>query len=102
ITTFQRPRLVAGKIGLAAQYEDRSDGRASFAQIAQPFYSLEAKSSWSLSGDTRRERILRFFQGSDVAGDTLQHRYSNLNAAVGWAPLATSRKYFRWGVTAQL
>jgi len=102
ITTFQRQRLVAGKIGLAAQYEDRSDGRAGFAQIARPFFSLESKSSWSLTGDARQERILRFFGGSDVAGDTLQHRYTNLNAAVAWAPRATSRRYFRWGVMAQL
>src|SRR5258706_4135866 len=99
---FRQPRLFAGRVGLAAQYEDRSDGRLGFTELSRPFFSLSARSSWRVGAEARSERILRFFGGSDIARDTLQHRFAVGYSALGWALRAGTGGYLRVGVSGQL
>jgi outer membrane protein assembly factor BamA len=38
--SFRRPRLFAGKVGLGAAYENKSDGHTAALALEQPFFSL--------------------------------------------------------------
>lgn len=95
--TFRQPRLLAGRVGLALVYEDRSDGSLAFAQLSRPFFSLSGRSAWLVDGQTRRETILRFFEGADSPGEILQRRYSLGYGTVAWALRATPAGYLRVG-----
>jgi hypothetical protein len=101
LTTFQRQRLFDNRIGLAALYDDRSDGREVYGQIALPFLSSTARASWYLAADDRQDRVLRFFDGEVDPREILQRRYWNLNAGVAWAAATTSRGYVRFGLLGQ-
>ncbi|MGH7498342.1 MAG: POTRA domain-containing protein [Gemmatimonadales bacterium] len=99
---FRRPRLFAGRIGVGAQYEDRSDGRLAALLIEQPFFSLATRSAFSLSGEDHDERVLRFFEGARVARDTLSRRFTIARGAAAWALNASERGFMRFGVQAQV
>jgi hypothetical protein len=99
---FRAPRLLPGRTGLQAQHQDRSDGRLDFAALSKPFYALSDRWSWSLAIDDRRNRILRFFNGSADARDSLQRRYTNGFGSSAWALHASSRGYLRLGVSGQI
>lgn len=99
---FRRPRLFAGRIGLGAQYEDRSDGRLAAGLLEQPFFALTTPWAFSLSGEDHDERVLRFFDGQRVARDTLSRRYTIARGATAWALRASERGYLRLGVQAQV
>ncbi len=75
---FRRPRLFAGRIGIGAQYEDRSDGRLAALLLEQPFFALTSPFAFSLSGEDHDERVLRFFDGRASgerhAEPTVHHR----------------------------
>jgi hypothetical protein len=102
LLNFRRPRLFAGKVGIDLQYDNRSDGRAYYAQVAQPFFSLSSPFAFRADFDHREERILRYFEGEPLARDTLQRRYTLAGAAASWAISAGSSGYLRWGVQGQL
>jgi len=97
VLAFRRPRLFAGRIGLAAQYEDRSDGRLAALLIEQPFYALTSPWAFALSGEDHDERVLRFFDGDPVARDTLSRRFTIARGAAAWALSASERGYVRLG-----
>lgn len=99
---FRQPRLFVGRVGLAAQYEDRSDGRLSALVVEQPFFSLTARSAFRLEGQDSDERILRFFNGEDDASDSLSRRYSLVRGSAAWALRASTRGFLRLGVLAQV
>ncbi len=99
---FRKPRLIAGRIGLGAQYEDRSDGRVAALLLEQPFFALTSRHAFSLSGEDHDERVLRFFDGQRVARDTLTRRYSVARGAAAWALGASERGFLRVGVQAQV
>ena len=99
---FRAPRLLPGRIGLTLQHQDRSDGSLQFAALSKPFYTLTDPLSWSLALDTRRNRILRFFQGSDEARDSLQRRYTLGVGSAAVALKASPRRYLRLGVMGQV
>jgi hypothetical protein len=99
---FRRPRLFAGAVGLGALYENRSDGRLSALALEQPFYSLTSRRGFRIETEDRDERVLRFFDGSNVARDTLTHRFTLVRASAAWAARGTSEGYLRWGVQAQV
>jgi len=100
--SFRRPRLFAGKVGVAAVYEDRSDGRISALVVDQPFYSLTSRFAFRVETEDRNERILQFFNGSDVASDTVTHLFTLARVSTAWATHASYEGYFRWGVQAQV
>jgi hypothetical protein len=99
---FRRPRLFAGKIGLGAQYEDRSDGRLAALILEQPFFSLATRHAFSISGEDHDERVLRFLDGQRVARDTLTRRYSIGRIATAWALHASERGFLRLGAQGQV
>jgi hypothetical protein len=102
LTTFQRQRLFDNRIGLAALYDDRSDGREVYGRLELPFLSLASRASWSLSADDRNDRVLRFFEGEVDPREILQRRYWTVNGGVAWAAVATSREYLRVGLLGQV
>lgn len=99
---FRQPRLLAGRVGLAAQYEDRSDGRLNALAIEHPFFSLTSPFAFRLEGQDSDERVLRFFNGEDDASDSLSRRYSLVRGSAAWALRASSRGFVRLGVQAQV
>ncbi|MCL4864298.1 MAG: hypothetical protein KJZ47_00305, partial [Gemmatimonadales bacterium] len=99
---FRRPRLVAGRVGIELQFDDRSDGRLYFAQVSQPFFALSSPFAFRADIDHREERILRYYEGEALARDTLQRRYTLAGAAASWAISAGSGGYLRWGVQGQV
>jgi hypothetical protein len=101
VLTFRQLRLFPGRIGLALQYEDRSDGNLAFASLTKPFFALSDRASWGVAGDARRVRVLRFFNGSDEAADSLQRRYAIGFGSVAFALRASSEGYLRVGVSGQ-
>lgn len=102
IASFRQPRLLAGNVGLQLQYEDRSDGSLQFASIYRPFFALTDRTAWAVLGDTRQVRILKFFDGSDQARDTLQRRYSLGSVTLAHALRADREGYLRVGLYGQI
>lgn len=101
--SFRQTRLLAGRVGFAGQFLHRSDGGGGlFASFSKPFFSLATRSSWRIDGEERRERVLRFFDGSNEAGEILQHRFALGYAAAAWALKASPSGYFRLGVSSQI
>ncbi len=99
---FRQPRLLAGTVGLATAYENRSDGTLAAAIVEQPFYSLTSRWGFRLEGETQDIRVLRFFDGADEARDTLTRRYSLVRGSTAWALRAGSEGFLRLGVQAQV
>lgn len=100
-TSFQRNRLIGGRVGLTALYDDRSDGRMLYGVTALPFFSFQSRASWYLAGEERQERVFRFYNGQTVARDTLQRRYWRATAGVSWALQGSTTGYLRAGFEAQ-
>jgi hypothetical protein len=101
-TVFRQPRLFAGRVGVTFLYAHLSDGDIGQAQLAKPFFSLSGRTSWQVGGDVRNHRILRFFDGSDQARDTLRHRATLGYAAAAWALRAGPSGYLRLGISGQV
>jgi hypothetical protein len=99
---FRQPRLVAGTVGLAVGYENRSDGRLAEVTVEKPFFSLTSRSAFRLETETQDIRVLRFYDGADEARDTLTRRYSLARASAALALRASSQGYLRVGLLAQV
>jgi len=99
---LRRPRLFAGTVGVAGLYENRSDGRITQLALEQPFYSLTSRFGFRVEGEDRDERVLQFFDGSNVARDTLMHLFTLARVSAAWASRASMEGYVRWGVEAQV
>ena len=99
---FRRPRLFAGRVGLGLTYEDRSDGRLNAMVLEQPFYSLEAPFGFRFEAEDRDERVLRFFDGSARAQDTLTRRYTLVRGSTAWGVRRSSHGFIRVGVLGQV
>ena len=100
--SFRQPRLLAGRVGTYLVYEDRSDGSLAYASLSRPFFALSERTAWQADMQTRKETILRFFEGADTAGQILQRRYFLAYASAAWALRADSRGYLRAGVFGQV
>lgn len=100
--SFRQPRLFAGRIGLSLVYEDRSDGSLAFGQLSRPFFSLSSRSGWQLEAQTRKETVLRFFEGGPDPGEVLQRRYFLGYGTAAMALRADPRGYLRVGVVGHL
>ena len=99
---FRRPRLFAGRVGLALAYENRSDGRLNAVALEQPFYSLTSSNGFRFEAEDRDERVLRFFDGSADAQDTLSRRYTLVRGSAAWALRKSSEGFLRLGFQAQV
>ena len=99
---FAQPRLFAGRVGVAAVWSERSDGRVVAGSLGQPFFSLASPSAWSVLGDNREERIYQYFEGESTARDTLERRYALGRMDLGLATRASKLGYTRAGIFAQI
>ena len=102
VLAFRQPRLIAGKVGVGAHYEDRSDGNIITAYLSRPYLSFIDRQAWLTSVDVRDERVLRYFEGEPVASDTLFRDYDAFFASYGWAPHVTSKVYHHLGVSGRV
>jgi hypothetical protein len=102
VLQFRRRRLFAGTVGLAAQYENRSDGRMGALSLDRPFFALTSARAFRFDAEDHDERVLRFFDGMDQASDTLQRRFTLVRGSAAWALRASSSGYLRLGVTGQV
>ncbi len=102
-TTFQRDRLIDGRIGIATIFDRPTDGQLTYGVVSLPYLSFSSRSSWYLSGEDREGRVLRFREGNDsVPSANLERRFWMARAGVGWAPRASSSGYLRVGLDGQL
>ena len=99
---FRRRRLFAGTVGLEFGYENRSDGRLAGVALERPFFSTTSANAFRLSVEDDHARVLRFFEGEDLASDTLSRRFSLARATYAWALRAATTGYLRLGVTGQI
>ena len=99
---FRRRRLFAGTVGLEFGYENRSDGRLSAVAIERPFFATTSPNGFRLSLEDDHTRVLRFFEGEDLARDTLSRRFSLARASYAWALRAATTGYLRLGLTGQI
>lgn len=99
---FLQPRLIANRVRASASWEDRSDGSVVVAELSQPFFNLESRTSLGAVLDTRKERVLRFFNGEEIASDTLERRYTLLRSEAGLALRAGPEGYLRAGLSLQI
>lgn len=99
---FRQRRLIGGRIGLAARYDNRSDGERSSAVLSRPFFSLEGRRAWWITGETRSERILRFADGREDPVDSTHREYRLGRVDYATALRAGSGGYLRLGLAAQL
>lgn len=98
---FRQPRLIGRKVGLGAQYQDRSDGTVIFAGLDKPFNSINDRSGFLLTGSYRDETVYQYLDGIDVPVDTLLHRMGAVRGSAAWAVRRTGKGYVRAGVLAQ-
>lgn len=102
-TTFQRDRLIDGRVGVAAIYDRPSDGRMLYGVVSLPYLSFSSQSSWYVSGEERQGRVLRFAEGNNsVPAANLERRFWMGRAGVGWAARASSRGYLHLGLDGQI
>ncbi len=99
---FRQRRLIGGRIGLAARYDNRSDGDRAYAVLNRPFFTLEERHGWGITGETRSERILRFADGRLDPVDSVFRDYRLGRLDYATALRADSRGYLRLGVAAQV
>jgi hypothetical protein len=99
---FRRPRLFFGRVGLGAQYENRSDGRVSALSLEQPFFSLSSRYGFQVGAEDHDERVLRFFNGQSTARDTLTRRFTLVRASAARAVQASSSGFVRLGLEGQV
>ncbi len=99
---FRRRRLFAGTVGLEFGYENRSDGRLGAVAIERPFFATTSANGFRLSLEDDHARVLRFFEGEDLARDTLSRRFSLARASYAWALRAATTGYLRLGLTGQI
>jgi hypothetical protein len=99
---FRRRRLFADKVGLALQYENRSDGRAAAIAVERPFFAQTSPRAFRFEAEDHDARVLRFYEGMDTPRDTLNRRFSLVRTSVAWAHRASSAGYLRFGVAAQV
>ena len=100
--SFRRPRMFVGTVGLGLAYENRSDGRMGAIAVEQPFFSLTSRRAFRFEAEDHRERVLRFFEGQDIASDTLSRRFSLVRASAAWAVHASSAGFLRAGLMGQV
>jgi hypothetical protein len=100
--SFRRRRLLWGTVGLALQYENRSDGRVGALSVEEPFFALNSPRAFRFEAEDHDERVLRFREGQDQASDTLSRRFTLVRGSAAWALRASPSGYLRLGVAAQV
>ena len=96
------PRVWRDLVGIDAAYKQYSDGEAADFTASSPFRSLATRNAATLDVDYADRSVLRFFEGEEVASDTLRHLLTKGALNVGWATRASQQGYVRVGTRLQL
>lgn len=97
---LSRPRLVAGRLGIVATYQDLSDGRLGAVQFGLPWLSLSARSLAQLTVQSADLRVLQFVGGlTGAAADTVGRRVVTIRTDLGRALQADPEGYLRLGLS---
>ena len=99
---FRQRRLIGGRIGVNARYDDRSDGQRGALAIGQPFFTLASRTMVNLFVEARDERVLEWNEGRAEPVDSLFRDYATLRLDIGRAIRASTGGYLRAGLAAQL
>ncbi len=105
-TTFAlegwQPRFLGSSVGVGGRWENRSDGTVLYARVQRPFYSIQDRRGFLLTGEYRDETVNQYLDGSDVAVDSLDHILGAFRGSIGWALSRKAKGYIRGGVLAQV
>ena len=97
-------RAFGSRIAANGFYETLSDGRRGGWAVGSPFRSFSDSRSLQLIGERADQRVLQFVTRSPLDQDTIpfQRRafFNRVDAAV--APIATTGRYVRIGISAQI
>jgi len=96
------PRVWRDLVGIDAGYKQYSDGEAADFTASSPFRTLTTRNAATLDVDYADRSVLRFFEGEEVASDTLRHLFTKAALNVGWATEASQQGYIRVGTKLQL
>ena len=96
------PRIWRNRVGIDAGYRQYSDGESADFTASSPFRTLATRNAATLDVDYADRSVLRFFEGEEVASDTLRHLLSKAALNVGWATQTSQRGYVRVGTRLQL
>jgi hypothetical protein len=100
--SFSQPRLIGHAVGLAARWENRSDGTVVYGLVGRPFYSIASPLGFQVSGEYRDETVLQYLDGVDVPVDSLDHLMVAVRTSMAWALRRPARGYTRAGILAQV
>lgn len=90
---FINPHFFSRRAMIMLRHGDYSDGRRTAWVFGVPFTETGARRSMETYGESVRERVLRFRDGSLL--DSTRHRMLRVGLLGGVAPHATSREYIR-------
>ena len=96
---YVNPHFFLPRAVLVLHYGDFSDGKTGAWQVGVPFYEIAARRAFVTYGESTRERVLQFRDGTQVADS--QHRLLRVGVTGGVALHATSRDYVRMLVGAE-
>ena len=92
------PRVWRNRLDVSGSYDLLSDGEKGRISIGAPFNSLITPWSATFDGVYDDIDVLRFFEGEEVASDTVRRLLSTLTMRGAWARHATKTGYRRTGV----
>ena len=96
------PRVWRGLVGIDAGYRQYSDGESADFTASSPFRTLATRKAATLDVDHADRSVLRFFEGEEVASDTLRHLLTKAALNAGWAARGSQEGYVRLGAKLQL
>lgn len=102
LALWRSPRLIADRVGLAATWEERSDGRALGGSAGVPFFAFTSRTQAELGVTDFSGQVLRFRDGNPRPAERLQRRFTLARLTTGRAFTASPRGAVRAGLNAQL
>jgi hypothetical protein len=96
------PRVWQNRVGIDAGYRQYSDGESADFTASSPFRTLATRNAATLDVDYADRSVLRFFEGEEVASDTLRHLLTKAVLNAGWASRGSQEGYLRFGAKLQL
>ena len=94
--------LFGSKYDLGVLLSSLSDGTNDTISFGLPFRTLDAPKGWTLAAKVNNGRVLQFYGGDPLAGDTLRRSFqlASLNPAISIG--SSDDRYLRLGLYAQL
>lgn len=102
LAIWRSPRLIRDRVGLAASWEERSDGRAVGVSGGVPFFAFTSRTQVELGLTDFSGTVLRFRDGDPRPAERLDRRFTLARLVAGRALRASPRGAVRAGLQAQL